>query len=92
MSIVDSKALKLHFSKEEVFSALSSLWTEWLRHSLLAVCKNFVKDEMMAFFAEFHDLGSFERSLNTIFLVLILNKQGPGDLKDFRSISLVEGL
>ena len=49
--------------------------------------------EMMNFFRQFHEFGSFIRSLNAIFLVLIPKKgEGGGgaeDLKDFRPISLV---
>ena len=43
----------------------------------------------MRFFMEFHEQGSFVRSLNAIFLVLIPKKGGSEDLKDFRPIILV---
>ena len=46
----------------------------------------------MAFFEEFFLHGMFQRSLNSIFLVLLPKKRGAKDLKDFRSISLVGGL
>lgn len=38
------------------------------------------------------DNGSFERNLNVNFLLLIPNKSGVVDLKDFESIRLVGGL
>ena len=43
----------------------------------------------MNFFRQFHDFGSFVRSLNATYLVLIPKKGGVEDLKDFRPISLV---
>ena len=46
----------------------------------------------MNFFRQFHETGSFVRSLNLTFLVLIPKKGGAEDLKDFRPISLVGGL
>ncbi|KAL6345748.1 hypothetical protein AAG906_017492 [Vitis piasezkii] len=48
--------------------------------------------EVMNFFRQFHETGSFVRSLNATFLVLIPKKGGAEDLKDFRPISLVGGL
>ncbi|KAL6331982.1 hypothetical protein AAG906_020335 [Vitis piasezkii] len=53
---------------------------------------DFVKEEVMNFFRQFHEIGSFVRSLNATFLVLIPKKGGAEDLKDFRPISLVGGL
>ena len=53
---------------------------------------DFVKVEVMNFFRRFHESGSFVRSLNATFLVLILKKGEVEDLKDLRSISLVGGL
>ncbi|RVW40788.1 Transposon TX1 uncharacterized 149 kDa protein [Vitis vinifera] len=41
---------------------------------------------------QFHETGSFVRSLKATFLVLIPKKGGAEDLKDFRPISLVGGL
>ena len=43
----------------------------------------------MGFFKEFYDHGRFEKSLNATFLVLIAEKGGTEDLKDFNPISLV---
>ena len=53
---------------------------------------DFVKKKIMNFFRQFHEIGRFVRSLNATFLVLIPKKGGAEDLKDFRPISLVEGL
>jgi hypothetical protein len=43
----------------------------------------------MAVLQHFHELGSFEKSLNAAFLVLIAKKVGAVSVKDFRPISLV---
>ena len=51
-----------------------------------------MKHEVMGFFGEFYDLGSFERSLNVTFLVLVPKKGRAKDLKGFRPISLIRGL
>ena len=61
----------------------------------MAFCQfswEFVKDEIMDFFLEFHEQGHFVRSLNANFVVLIPLKGGIDDLKDFTPISLVGGL
>ena len=55
-------------------------------------CWDFVKDEVLGFFKEFHDQSRFVKSLNATFLVLIPKKQNVEDLKDLRPISLVGGL
>ena len=75
-------AFELSFLKEEVFSALSSLHGDKapsLDGSTLALwqgCWDAVKNEVLGFFGEFLELGSFERSLNVIFLVLVPQKGG----------------
>ena len=48
--------------------------------------------EVMNFFKQFHESGSFVRSLNATFLVSIPKKGRVEDLKDFKPISLVGGL
>ena len=46
----------------------------------------------MEMFHEFFVKGTFTKSINTTFLVLISTKGGAEDLKDFRSISLLGSL
>ena len=46
----------------------------------------------MAFFGEFFLHDTFQRSLNSTFLILIPKKGGAKDLKDFKPINLVGGL
>ena len=55
-------------------------------------CWDFVKEEILEMFKEFHEQSSFLKSLNNTFLVLIPKKDGAEDLGDFRPISLLEGL
>ena len=52
----------------------------------------FVKDEILEMFKEFHEQSSFLKSLNNTFPVLIPKKGGAVDLGDFRPISLLGGL
>ena len=46
----------------------------------------------MGFFGDFYESSCFERSLNATFVVLVPKKWEIKELKDFRPISLVEGL
>ena len=45
---------------------------------------DFVKDEVLGFFKEFHEHNRFVKSLNVIFLVLIPKKNDVEDFKDLR--------
>ena len=53
---------------------------------------DFVKNEVLGFFKEFHEHSRFVKNLNATFLVLIPKKQTVEDFKDLRLISLVGGL
>ena len=55
-------------------------------------CWDFVQEEILQMFKEFHEHISFLKSLNNTFLVLISKKGGAEDLGDFRPISLLGGL
>ena len=55
-------------------------------------CWDVVKVEIMVFFRDFHEWCRFVRSLNATFLVLVPNKGGVEDLKDFRPINLMGSL
>jgi hypothetical protein len=46
----------------------------------------------MAVFSDFHARSKFEKSLNSTFISLIPKVPGAADLKDFRPISLVNGV
>ncbi|RVX09335.1 hypothetical protein CK203_015353 [Vitis vinifera] len=94
----DVEGLEKPFTEEEVFRALSGLlWRESARPDGFSMVFwqfswDFVTEEVMNFLGQFHETGSFVRSLNATFLVLIPKKGGAEDLKDFRPISLVGGL
>ncbi|GMP60986.1 hypothetical protein CsSME_00023633 [Camellia sinensis var. sinensis] len=48
-----------------------------------------VKTDVLAMFAQFYQIGQFERSLNTTFIALIPKKKRIEDIRDFRPISLL---
>ena len=52
----------------------------------------FVKEEVMSFFMEFHEGDRFVKSLNATFLVLVPKKGEAEDLIDFRPTSLAGSL
>ena len=82
------------FPEEEIFPALSSycgdkaLGPDGFTMAFWLFCWDVVKPKILGFFGEFYIHGTFQRSLNSTFLLLI-PKEGTEDLKDFRPISLV---
>jgi hypothetical protein len=55
-------------------------------------CWEVLKNDIMAVFSDFHARSKFEKSLNSTFISLIPKVLGAADLKDFRPISLVNGV
>jgi hypothetical protein len=55
-------------------------------------CWDVVRMDIMNVLNYFHGMGSFERSLNAIFLALIPKKVEAVEVKDFRPISLIGGV
>ncbi|RVW90151.1 Transposon TX1 uncharacterized 149 kDa protein [Vitis vinifera] len=90
-----AKSLEEPFSEKEVFEALHSLsgdkvpGPDGFTMAFWQFSWDFTKAEILAFFDEFFRLGTFQRSLNSTFLVLIPKKGGAEELKDFRPISLI---
>ena len=86
------------FSEEEIWAAISGLNSEkapgldGFPLAFWSFSWDFVKNEVLGFFKEFHEQGRFVKQLNATFLVLIPKKQTMEDFKDFRPISLVGGL
>jgi hypothetical protein len=55
-------------------------------------CWGVVNEDFMAVFADFHARGKFVKCINSTFISLILKIHGAKEIKDFRPISLVEGI
>ena len=94
----EAARLEETFSEEEIWAAISGLNSEkapgpdGFPLAFWSFSWDFVKDEVLGFFKEFHEQGRFVRQLNATFLVLIPKKQTVEDFKDLRPISLVSGL
>ena len=87
--------LEVMFSEEEIFAALSSYCgdkapgPDGFTMAFWLFCWDVVKPEILGLFREFYLHGTFQRSLNSTFLLLIPKKEEAEDLRDFRPISLV---
>ena len=98
IKVEEAASLEELFSMEEVYSALSELngdkapSPDGFPLTFWQFCWEFVKDEIMGFFKEFHARGRFVKSLNTTFLVLVPKKGGAHNLRVYRPIILVGGL
>ena len=98
--IGDVQAAKLEelFTEEEILVAISGLSGDkapgqnGFPLAFWVFSWDFVKDEVLGFFKEFHVHIRFVKSLNGTFLVLIPKKSNVEDFKDLRPISLVGGL
>ncbi|RVX14665.1 Transposon TX1 uncharacterized 149 kDa protein [Vitis vinifera] len=94
----EADGLEVPFSVEEIHSALMEMGgdkapgPDGFSVAFWQECWDFVKEEVVEMFKEFFEHGSFAKSLNTTFLVLIPKKGGAEDLRDFRPISLLGGL
>ncbi|RVW88357.1 LINE-1 retrotransposable element ORF2 protein [Vitis vinifera] len=84
--------------EEEVHSALMDMngdkapGPDGFTGAFWKFCWEFVKEEVLEMFKEFHEHNTFLKSLNATFLVLIPKKGGAEELGDFRPISLLGGL
>ena len=98
LSEQEVEGLEIPFSEAEVHSALIEmnidkvLGPDGFTVAFWQSCWDFVKEEVLELFKEFHEQSSFLKSLNNTFLVLIPKKGGAEDLGDFRPISLLGGL
>ena len=86
------------FSDDEIWTAICGLnndkapGPDGFPIAFWAFSWDFVKNEVLGFFKEFHEHNRFVKNLNATFLVLIPKKQNVEDFKDLRPISLVGGL
>ena len=98
--IGNEEAVRLEeiFSENEIWNAITGLKSDkapgpdGFPIAFWSFSLDFVKDEVIGFFKEFHDNSRFVKNLNTTFLVLIPKKQSVEDIKDLRLISLVGSL
>ena len=94
----EADILELPFMEEEVHLALRDMngdkapGPDVFTGAFWQFCWEFVKEEVMEMFKEFHEHNTFIKSLNATFLVLIPKKGGAEELGDFRPISLLGGL
>ena len=94
----EADILELPFMEEEVHSALMDMngdkapGPNGFTGAFWQFYWEFVKEEALEMFKEFHEHNTFLKSLNATFLVLIPKKGGAEELGDFRPISLVGGL
>ncbi|RVX21348.1 Transposon TX1 uncharacterized 149 kDa protein [Vitis vinifera] len=90
-----ASSLEVMFSEEEIFAALSSFCgdkapgPDGFTMAFWLFCWDVVKPKILGLFREFYLHGTFQRNLNSTFLLLIPKKKGTEDLRDFRPISLV---
>ena len=94
----EAEILEFPFSKDEVHSALMDMngdkasSPDGFTMAFWQCCWEFVKEEVLEMFKEFHEQNSFLKSLNNTFLVLLPKKGGAEELGGFRPISLLGGL
>ncbi|RVW29518.1 Transposon TX1 uncharacterized 149 kDa protein [Vitis vinifera] len=94
----EAEDLERLFTEDEIHAALmemngdKALGLDDFTMAFWQSCWDFVKEEILEMFKEFHEHSSFFKSLNNTFLVLIPKKSGAEDLGDFRPISLLGGL
>jgi hypothetical protein len=83
------------FEEEEIFHAVSNMngdkapGPDGFPMSFFHACWPILRADLLAVFSEFHEFGSFQRSLNATFLTLIPKKTNAVEVRDFRPISLV---
>ncbi|KAJ9687213.1 hypothetical protein PVL29_015891 [Vitis rotundifolia] len=98
LCLQEAEMLVIPFTESEVHSALMEMngdkapGPDGFSVFFWQGCWEFVKEEIMEMFKEFHDQNRFLKSINNTFLVLIPKKGGAEDLGDFRPISLLGGL
>ena len=94
----EATKLEEAFTNEEIWKAIlglngdKALGPDGFPLAFWSFNWDFVKDEVLGFFKEFHEQSRFVKCLNATFLVLIPKKQNVEDFKDLRPISLVGGL
>ena len=94
----EADTLELPFMEKEVHLALMDMngdkapSPDGFMVAFWQFCWEFVKEEVLEMFKEFHEQNAFLKSLNNTFLVLLPKKGEAEELGDFRPISLLGGL
>ncbi|XP_026434772.1 uncharacterized protein LOC113332450 [Papaver somniferum] len=87
--------LERSFDEEEVKNAIKDLGIDrapgpnGFPMKFFLVCWDFLKEDLMKVFEEFHDHNILHSSLKNNFIALIPKKAGVEEVKDFRPISLI---
>ncbi|XP_050232953.1 uncharacterized protein LOC126681456 [Mercurialis annua] len=91
-------SLTAYFEEEEVFNALKSCdpnkapGPDGFNMFFYGRSWQIVKEDIMQIFNDFCSTGLFPKGLNTAFLILIPKVKGASNIKDFRPISLINGI
>jgi hypothetical protein len=91
----EANNLVLPFGEDEVLEAVRCMsgdkapGSDGFTMTFYQACWGVVKTDVMRVMHHFHHYGTFARSLNATFVVLIPKKAGAIEVKDFRPISLV---
>ena len=86
ISIDDALDLEMGFSEEDVWDAICDVGKEkapradGLNIAFSEHWWDIVKGDIMGFFADFHERGAFEKSLNAIFIGLLPKVVGTYDI------------
>uniref|UniRef100_A0A2N9GCH1 Reverse transcriptase domain-containing protein n=1 Tax=Fagus sylvatica TaxID=28930 RepID=A0A2N9GCH1_FAGSY len=98
LSTEDAAGLEKPFAEEEVSGVVHGFvgdkapGPDGFPMAFFQFSWNVVKSDILRVLNYFHEMGSFERSLNATFLALIPKKTDAVEVKDFRPISLVGGM
>ena len=98
ISTGEAAGLERPFEEEEVIGVVQGFvgdkapGSDGFPMAFFQSCWGVVKSDILKMLNHFQELGSFEKSLNATFLVLIPKKSEAVEVRDFRPISLVGGV
>jgi hypothetical protein len=98
LSTGSAARLERPFEEDEVIGVVhgfvgdKALESDGFPMAFFQSCWGVVKTDILKVLNYFHELGSFEKSLNATFLALIPKKSEAVEVRDFRPISLVGGV
>ena len=92
---LDCNLLESRFERDEILQVVKDLQgdksprLDGFIMAFFQKCWHVLEKDIMGFFYEFYDKGTFAGSLNATFVTLIPKKQNALDIRDFRPISLI---